>query len=256
MKGDFSRLHFDPREHERGVTPASDGVLRNVNGVLHQQGRVMSDTDLTEGELLELGWARQAGQDIIGRRVCAVPADEPQGFRVAAAFVGGGEVHVAVQPGRAWADGILTRLPGMAGDPTAPVERRATYLGPPLADPQPTAATIGDGVRDAVILEVSEEGLHAFQYPERLVEPALGGPDTSGRSYVNTRIRLLRLAEGEDCVTVRGRLADDPGVRGRLSVSLAPTVVVNGDCPVVAGGGYTGFEHNLFRIEIADTRPG
>ena len=37
MQGDFSVLYFDPRENERGVTPPGNGVLRNVNGVLHQQ---------------------------------------------------------------------------------------------------------------------------------------------------------------------------------------------------------------------------
>jgi hypothetical protein len=109
--------------------------------------------------------------------------------------------------------------------------------------------------RDAVILEVSEEALHGFQYPQRLIEPALGGPDTSERAYVNFRIRLLRLAEGEDCNTIISRLRDDPSSKGRLTVSLAPVVAIGGDCPVVGGGGYTGFEHCLYRIEIADVPP-
>ena len=114
MQGDFSILRFDPREHERGVTPSRDGVLRNINGVLHQQGRVTLDADLTEGELLELGWNAQAGRDIIGAGVAAVPASSPAAFKVEAAFVAGGEVHVLVRPGRAWVDGILTRLAGSA----------------------------------------------------------------------------------------------------------------------------------------------
>ena len=60
-------------------------MLRNLSGVLHQQGRVTTDADLTEGELLELGWNGQAGRDIIGAGVCAVPATEPDGFRVESA---------------------------------------------------------------------------------------------------------------------------------------------------------------------------
>ena len=252
MQGDFSVLHFDPREHRRGVSPPQRGVLRNVNGVLHQQGRVMSDADLTEGELLELAWNGQAGRDIIGEGVAAVPATAPEGFRIEAAFASGADVHVSVRPGRAWADGILTRLAGDAANPAAPVERRATYFGPPMVTPAPTPDTIADNVRDAVILEVSEEALHAFQYPDRLLEPALGGPDTSERSYVNVRFRLLRLGPDEDCTTIAGKLADDPSSMGRLTVSLAPVVALAGDCPVVGGGGYTGFEHHLYRIEIAD----
>src|SRR5215468_652746 len=99
MQGDFSKLHFDPHEHERGVSPPANGVLRNVNGVLHQQGRVMSDSDLTEGELLELAWEGQAGRDIIGSGVCAVPATESGSFRVETAFITAGAVHVSVRPG-------------------------------------------------------------------------------------------------------------------------------------------------------------
>ena len=39
-------------------------------------------------------------------------------------------------------------------------------------------------------------------------------------------------------------------------MSLAPAVALAGDCPVVGGGGYTGFEHHLYRIEIAETGGG
>jgi hypothetical protein len=256
MQGDFSNLDFDPHAHERGVAPAANGVLRNVNGVLHQQGRVSLDTDFTDGQLIELGWQAQAGRDVIGAGVCAVPATEPDGFKVQSAAVVNGQVRVQLHPGRAWADGILARLAGAAADPAALVERAATYFGAPLASPLPTADSIGDGVRDAVILEVSEESLHGFQYPERLVEPALGGPDTTERAYVNCRIRLLRLGADEDCDTLRGKLRDDLSAKGRLTASLAPAIAIAGDCPVVGGGGYTGFEHNLYRIEIAETQQG
>jgi hypothetical protein len=253
MQGDFSVLSFDPREHRRGVSPPRNGVLRNVSGVLHQQGRVMRDADLTEGELLELAWNGQAGRDIIGAGVAAVPATAPGAFKIEAAFVVGSDVHVTVGPGHVWADGILTRLASGAANPASPVERLATYFGPPIANPAPAPSSINDGVRDAVILEVSEEALHGFQYPDRLIEPALGGPDTAGRSYVNCRFRLLRLGADEDCHTIAAKLADDPGSMAALTVSLAPPVAIGGDCPVVGGGGYTGFEHYLYRIEIADT---
>jgi hypothetical protein len=137
MQGDFSVLDFDPHRNERGVTALADGVLRNVNGVLYQQGRVTRDADLTEGELLALGWDGQAGRDIIGAGVAAVPATEPDGFKIDAAFTSGSDVHVMVKPGRIWADGILTRLVGAAAAPSAAVERRATYFGPPLSNPVP-----------------------------------------------------------------------------------------------------------------------
>lgn len=256
MKGDFSVLHFDPLEHTRGVAAPRDGVLRNLGGVLLQQGRVTLDADVNEAELLNLGWREQHARDVIGAAVCAVAAEDADGFRVEAAAVVGEAVQVALHPGRCWADGILTRLAGNMPDADKPVLRRATYLGPPVASPVPTTATVGDGVRDAVILEVSIDAVHALQYPERLLEPALGGPDTSERAHVNWRLKLLRLAADEDCSNIAGRLRDDPAKKGRLTASLEPVVELVGDCPVVGGGGYTGFEHALMRIEIADTRPG
>ena len=87
----------------------------------------------------------------------------------------------------------------------------------------------------------------ASSIPQRLIEPALGGPDTS-------RARLRQLSASACCAwrtartarTSATRLRDDPATKGRLSASLAPMVALGGDCPVVGGGGYTGFEHNLY----------
>lgn len=256
MQGDFSQFKFDPARHTRGVAEPVLGPLRNVAGVLQQQGRVITDADLAEGELLTLAWQDQAGRDIIGAGVCAVPAAEPDGFEIVSAAVDGTQVIVQVRPGRAWVDGILARLPGVQPDATLPVEREAAYFGPPWSTPLPTVADIGDGIRDAVVLEVSEESLHAFQYPQALLEPALGGVDTAERAFINCRLRLLRLGEGEDCRTVATKLRDDPAAKGHLSVTLSPPVSVAGDCPVAGGGGYTGFEHHLYRIEIAQQNAG
>ena len=132
-------------------------------------------------------------------------------------------MHVTLRPGRAWADGILTRLAGRAARPAragrARWPRTSARRSPA---PQPTPATIDDGVRDAVILEVSEEALHGFQYPERLIEPALGGPDTTERAFVNFRFRLLRLADGEDCERSSRGCATIRRPRAGSRVSLAP----------------------------------
>ncbi len=156
--------------------------------------------------------------------------------------------------GRAWADGILTRL---AGD--AARSDRAPWSGsrPISVRRSPRRCrrrrSIDDGVRDAVILEVSEEALHGFQYPDRLIEPALGGPDTAERAFVNFRFRLLRLATAR---TAPRSSASSRTIRRPRASSASRSLRRSrsrGDCPVVGGGGYTGFEHNLYRIEIADT---
>ena len=64
------------------------------------------------------------------------------------------------------------------------------------------------------------------------------------------------MAAGDDCESIRSKLTDDFSSKGKLKVTLQPTVAIGGDCPVVEGGGYTGFEHQTYRIEIAETTAG
>ena len=134
MHGDFSVLNFDPHEHERGVEPARQGVLRNVSGVLHQQGRVTTDADLTEGELLGLRLERP------GRRATSsAPASARCRRRsptVSASIRRSSPAATFMSrcgPGRAWADGILTRLAGMRRRSHRRGGAEATYFGPPIA---------------------------------------------------------------------------------------------------------------------------
>ncbi len=223
----------------------------NESGVLYQQGRVFLDQDGNAQTRYVNRWQDTAGQDVIGAGVLAVPADDPNAFKVESAQVVGTDVRIAVDPGHAWADGLLVYEMG-----AGPVTRTATYLEPPFENPVPTVASIGAGVQDAVILEVWREALNAFQVPAELIEPALGGPDTTERVYTAMDLRLVRLNAGETCDSIAGRIADDFSTKGKLTVSLQPTVVIPGDCPVVEGGGYTGFEHNLYRIEIARVNAG
>ncbi|MGE5416089.1 MAG: DUF6519 domain-containing protein [Acidobacteriota bacterium] len=239
MKGDFSKW-VDRKEIKKN----------NFNGVLHQQGKVLLDSDWNVQTSINNNWQDTAGRDIIGAGIAAVPAEEPDGFKVTAASVVKNEVKITVKPGRAWVDGLLVYL-----DEDNDVHI-ATYLEPPIQDPTASVSTIAPGVRDAVILEIWREAVNGFQIPETLIEPALGGPDTTERVQTAMAFRLLRLAKGDNCNNIGDKLKDDFSKKGKLKVSLQPTVVINGDCPVTRGGGYTGFEHNLYRIEIAKVDSG
>jgi len=236
MKGDFSRWNFTPGA--------------NYSGVLYQQGRVRTDADDNAQTQIDSHWRKTAARDIIGEGVAAVPAAQNDGFKVIAAKVSGGAVFVQLNPGRVWADGLHLYLSG-----TGPVEVAAPYLAPPLQTPQADVASIKDGVRDAVVLDVWEESVSAFQEPLELLEPALGGPDTTERARVCAALKLMRLGPNDDCSAVAGA-ADNFDAKGKLTVTPSPAIVIPGDCPVEAGGGYTGFEHYLYRIEIADPEPG
>jgi hypothetical protein len=226
MDGDFSNWYFEQKD--------------NFNGVLQQQGKVLLDTDWNAQTRITNNWQDTAGQDIIGGGVAAVPADQPDAFKVLEAGVDSdSKVQLTLASGRIWADGWLVYL-----DEKTKVSRQATYLKPPSQPP-------GDGIRDAVILEVWREAINGFQIPDRLIEPALGGPDTTERVYTAMALKLLRLDNQDTCSNISDKLQDNFDNKGKLTVSLQPPISKNGDCPVVAGGGYTGFEHNLYRIEIA-----
>lgn len=233
MRGDYSR------------TGLADTA--NVDGVLHQQGRVFTDADWNDQAWLSDRWRREAARAAIGGGVAAIPASDPDALAVVRAEALGGEITVAVNPGPVWAAGLLAELRASSpeGDPEL---RTATYLAAPADGAAPGAA----GTRDAVVLELWREELSAFQVPQALLEPALGGIDTTARIWHGLAFRLLRLAATQGCDEIGDRLDDNVAQRRRLTVSLAPTQVTSGDCPVVVGGGYSGFEHDLYRVEIAD----
>lgn len=232
MRGDFSTWN---KEKDK-----------NFNGVLHQQGRVLTDRDWNAQTEILNDWQQIAGQDIIGAGVAAVPADAPDSFKVTEAKVVGDKVEVSVTEGRVWADGLLVKL-------DEDVVREAEYLQPPIQDPAGQVSDLPNDVRDALILETWLEELNAFQNPELLIEPALGGVDTTERVQTAFRFRLFRMDSDDTCDSIIEDLKDDFDNKGRLTAVLQPDIAIDSDCPVVEGGGYTGFEHQLYRIEIAQT---
>jgi hypothetical protein len=231
MKGDFSYLD----------TGAADAYT----GVLHQQGRVLLDRDWNAAQQIDSRLRTAAAADTFGPNVLAVPAAQTDAFKVVSAKTDGTLVQIELLAGRAWAAGVPVALP-------APATMAATYLDPPLA-PATSPASIAAGVRDAVLLEVWEDTVNGFQQPTDLIEPALGGPDTTERLRAFAVARLLRLGPNEDCAAV-AKLVDGP--KGRLTVSPAPVLAISGDCPLEAGGGYTGLEHYLYRVEVAEPLAG
>jgi ribosomal protein L7/L12 len=237
MKGDFSKLAYRPRD--------------NHTGVLHQQGRVFLDQDGNAAGDIARHLRHRLGRDTIGPDRVGIPAAEPDGLKVEQAEADGSRVLITLGSGRGWIDGLHLYIPDVPAPP-GPLTLEAGYLGHFVDYPPPDPGSIAAGVRDAVILEAWEEGFSGFQDPERFIEPALGGPDTTQRSKLSYALRLLRLRPHEDCGNLAERLRDDPTARGRLTVAPSASVVFGGDCPVELGGGYSGFEHYFYRIEIAE----
>jgi hypothetical protein len=233
VRGDFSRWQFQERD--------------NFNGILPQQGKLLIDADGLAQTRIANYWQQTAARDWVGP-VAAVPANEPAAFGITAATVNAdGSVTLTVGSGRIWADGMLVELGGEA----ATVQRAATWLEPPIVPTQGSAATAA-GAEDVVVLEVWQEGINGYQMPNTLIEPALGGPDTAERLHTATAFRLARLTAGQTCKS----LTFSNSGRGKLTASLQPVTTIAGDCPLPVGGGYSGFEHALYRIEIADVPSG
>lgn len=233
MKGDLSRRTRD--------------LGQNYTGVLHQQGRVLLDQDWNAASTIEGDLRETMSRDAIGEDAVAVPSSVADSLKVLDANSNGNDVTVKLNTGRCWVNGLHLQVTPYPGQ----IDVVASYF-----DSTNTPADIANGDRDAVILELWEESISAYQLPEQLLEPALGGPDTTLRKKVCWALRLLRLNEGEECFNLKDRLASKPASPGKLTVAPSPTFNIVGDCPVQASGGYTGFEHYLYRIEIASPGSG
>ncbi len=276
MKGDFSRLTFDARNH--------------FSQVLLQQGRVTLDADPNEQGAILLHYLRTMARDLFGPY--AGPADN-RGFAltidttdsVPALIVGAGRYYV---------DGILCESDG------------CDYTEQPHYIP---AAAVGNAAGDPlrmwlenrgetaehfwVYLDVWERHVTAIEHPS-IREVALGGPDTCSRLQVIWQVKSLDgrgvesgLKRRLEAVEMRLKKTQDPVERARLEAlrnrilegmrllendaseacAVPLLVLERDDLPAIAAridpgqrlddpciispeSGYRGAENHLYRVEI------
>lgn len=224
MKGDFSRVTFDPR--------------KNFTRVLMQQGRVQLDADWNEQAAILLHYLQSLAADLIG------PYGGPEGnvgFEIGLDNTGN-KPDLTIGPGKYYVDGLLCenleparfreqayhRLPADRDLPDAPFlvyldawERHVTYIQ-------------DDGIR----------------------EVALGGPDTATRAQVVWQVRATRqLPQGD-----RGgdwpnadqwkqwvrEMQPEGGLRARANTDGKPEDL----CTASPDAKYRGAENQLYRVEI------
>ncbi len=223
MKGDFSR-----DSHDRS---------KAFSRVLIQQGRVALDADFNEHVSITSDRFRELARHIIGPG--AGPADSC-GFRVVSDVA---ELENEVPgPGdeerSALAAGDLVIMPGtyFVGGLPVRLESRLLYSS------QPGFSFNGDGQLPGAIdvdsdwiacLEVWEEFIAPAQDPA-LLDPALGGADTSGRAAIFWEVRVVLERTGQDPDMATSTR------RGRMRASTLPG----------EPGGYLGHEDNLYRVEV------
>ena len=260
MSGDHSRDSFD--------------ALRDFAAVFLQQGRAVLDADWNE--LVEIFERRiRAGTvDTIGRAV--VPRETEDGFEIRIAGTG-----IEIGRGRMYLDGMLIECHGSAN---------FTGTEPALPDPVFDRAREGDAGPEGVLDEMispeagdfvsydaqpywpvpdplpGEDAVHlayvvAWQRevtpaenPD-LLEPALGGIDTTTRWQTVWQVRLLAdVGDDATCATPEAELAGWTELvapsTARLTTATIDVEDPEDPCLVPPTDGYTGVENQLYRVEI------
>lgn len=175
MKGDFSRVTFDARNH--------------FSQVLLQQGRVTLDADPNEQGAILLHYLRTLSRDLFG--AYGGPVDD-LGFSLSI-DTSDGTPALIVGAGRYYVDGILCESDGcdyIDQPHYAPLAAAGNVPGDPLR-----VWLDGRGNGDQqfwVYLDVWERHVTAIEHAS-IREVALGGPDTCSRVQVIWQVRSLEV---------------------------------------------------------------
>ena len=236
MPGDYSRWTFD--EH------------RDHRSVLLQQGRVLLDADWNEQAEVTRWHDEIRMLDTVGR--AGGPADAA-GFAIVdaagAAPAGAAWADLRITPGRYYVDGVVAaaRLPEGSPAPGLPLPDQPYLeaIGTDLGLPEPAA----DG-RYALYLDIWTHEVTADE-DATLLEPALGGPDTSTRVRMVWQVRVVPIADSASCSDLQGADWLAPA-RGLMTPALKDIPPGSDPCQITTSGGYTRLENQLYRVQIHD----
>lgn len=235
MSGDFSRWSFQP--------------WRDFSAVLMQQGRIHTDADGNEEDVIARRRLGAETIDALGRAV--VPLETPAAFEIDL-LAGGG---MTIGPGRAYVDGLLAENHG--GPPLEWYEQLAelrgttptAYTAQPYYPEPPALPNAGSHL---AYLKVWQRELTHVEMPA-LIDPALG-IDTTTRLQTAWQVKLAPVPAGTTCQTplesIPGFVAAEPAAAGRLTNGFTTVAVEPDPCLVPPGGGYTGVENQFYRVEI------
>jgi Family of unknown function (DUF6519) len=227
MKGDFSRLTFDPRKH--------------YVGVLHQQGRVWLDSDWNEDIFERLAVLQKELCDVIGSSGVPSPGTA---FQISPSTDPAKPDNFRIAGGHCYVDGILCQLDG-----------DTTYFAQPdLWDP-PSVPIPRDGstLTAVIYLEVWQR-LITYLEDDSIREIALGGPDTSARLKTIVQIKVAPLPSGNDNADCGQSRKFLPGPGSGALTTLQPTASQSEDlCKLPDPANFTGRKNHLYRIQIHDS---
>jgi hypothetical protein len=231
MKGDFSRITFDP--------------ARQYRRVLQQQGRVALDSDQNEQAEIQAYLEETGLYDVIGDSGAPYHWEGPDhgdGFEIFAgpphaATDAAPATEILIGSGRYYLHGKLAE--NAAEDVTLDAQ-----IGPgPFADG-----------RYVAYLDAWERLITAVENPD-LREIALGGPDTATRVVADWRVRVAKVADDAECTDFASSWTPDPRTLPSMSVVTVPTDPGSDPCLLPVSGGYQGLENQLYRVEIHALAP-
>lgn len=221
MSGDYTRFTHDPQKH--------------YNRVLMQQGRVQLDADWNEAiEIIQDRLQKQA-IDTFGR-VAVSRFSTPSAFRVSVSGTNP-NTTLALTPGRIYVDGLVAEiLP----------DQSVTYTNQPFYPVPPALSSLTGNA--LIYLDVWEREVTYIEDPE-LLEPALGGPDTTTRIQTVWQVKVHSL--GTAAATCTPNFATlFPASAGRLSSHAVNPPATTDPCILAPSGGFRGLENQLYRVEI------
>ncbi len=149
----------------------------------------------------------------------------------------------------------------------ARLRRLASYaVQPDLYEPELTAQANPSVARVLALpdgdylayLDVWERAITALDDPS-LIEPALGGPDTTTRSRIVWQVRLLDVSDLSpvDCDTnLSAALESLAPPSGQMAARAEPPAGSADLCRPTPAGGYIGLENQLYRVHVHDVDAG
>lgn len=235
MKGDFTRLTFDPTKHYRRV--------------LQQQGRVQVDSDFNEMAYIHQYFLRRLAADLIGPH--GGPADS---FKLDALKDNGNDVlqDFGIATGHYYVDGILC-------ESEAPL-RYSTQASFPLSE----ASKLAKGKSYVAYLDVWERHITEVEDEDEnkigIREVALRGPDTATRGQIVWQVRIKEIGNTKpgdlDPKTAKAFetflefLNDTSLGSGSLRARAIKPKADDEPCLISPQARYRGAENQLYRVEI------
>ena len=244
MKGDFSRITFDPANH--------------FSRVLNQQGRVTLDADFNEQADILLHLMRTLARDLFGRYGGPVdgggfglifnPPYDPKNPK--------NNLNLYVDGGHYYVDGILCESEGCyyGSQPDAlPVPNADPLASDPalewLKNPnQNTAVWIYLDVWERHITRIEKDAI-------REVALGTGNVDSCTRAKVVWQIRALTWStdwkiKPTDPAACAYPLDQLPSSTARMAAQLATGVQIKDACSIAPDAKYRGAENQLYRVEV------